>query len=73
MWHSAFVAAPIDPRAEADSGSPTRRANVSAELERELRNAVDEIERGDCILLSAEDVDRWAETGVPPWPDVSPG
>lgn len=34
-----------------------------------MQRAVDEIERGECGVPSIADVDRWAETGVPPWLD----
>jgi DNA invertase Pin-like site-specific DNA recombinase len=45
------------------------RPTKLTELEQELQRAVEEIERGECSVLSVEDVDRWAETGVPPWSD----
>jgi hypothetical protein len=43
------------------------------ELEEELQRAVDQIERGECSVLSVAEVDRWAETGVPPWSGDFPG
>ena len=42
---------------------------AATELEQELQRAAEEIERGECSVLSIDDVARWAETGVPPWPD----
>jgi hypothetical protein len=62
------VATPTDPRSESTTAG-ARLTTPPTELERELQRAVEEIERGECSVLSVEDVDRWAETGVPPWPD----
>jgi hypothetical protein len=64
------MAAPIDPRPEM---AKPRTSSVGAELEQELRRAVEEIERGDCIVLSPEALDLWADAGVVPWPEESPG
>jgi hypothetical protein len=38
-----------------------------------LQAAVDEIARGEFVVLSVDAVDRWTETGVAPWPDDFPG
>lgn len=35
--------------------------------------AVHEIERGEYVELSMEELDRWADEGVVPWSDESPG
>ena len=52
---------------------PLARARLFPELERELRRAVEEIERGEYIELSPQDLDRWADDGVSPWSDESRG
>jgi hypothetical protein len=61
------VPTPTDPRAESIPASAAVQTKPLPELEQELQRAVEEIERGECVVLSAEEVDRWAETGVPPW------
>lgn len=63
------MAAPPDTRPEM---AKPRTSSVGAELEQELRQAVEEIERGDCIVLSPEALDLWADAGVAPWPEESP-
>jgi hypothetical protein len=67
-WHLRLMATPSDPRSESTTAG-ARPTKPFTELERELQRAAEEIERGECSVLSVEDVDRWAETGVPPWPD----
>jgi hypothetical protein len=66
------VATPTDPGFEP-SADEVREAKPHGELEQELQRAVDEIAMGECSVMSIEDIDRWAETGVPPWSDDSPG
>ncbi|HVZ35671.1 MAG TPA: hypothetical protein VG963_24765 [Polyangiaceae bacterium] len=66
------MATPTDPRFQP-SATGVRAAEPFGALEEELQRAVDQIERGECSVLSVEDVDRWAETGVPPWSDDFPG
>ena len=67
-WHPVVVATPTDPRPNATAaGAPPTTPRT--ELQQELQRAVEEIERGECSVLSVDDVDRWVETGVPPWPD----
>jgi hypothetical protein len=44
------------------SASP-RVFELSPELEAELRQAVADIERGDCLELTPEQLKGWAETG----------
>jgi hypothetical protein len=65
------VPTPADPHAESTATPAVSRPHPLADLERELQRAADEIERGECSVLSVEDVDRWAETGVPRWPQES--
>jgi hypothetical protein len=47
------------------------RPDSTAELELELREAVADISRGDCVVLTPEQLATWAETGELPWPDES--
>lgn len=69
-WQLSHVAKPNDPM-DATHGTLPTTADHHA-LEQELERAVKEIERGECIVLTAEQVDRWVETGVPPWPEDFP-
>jgi hypothetical protein len=48
--------------------SPSR-VTVPPDLEQELRQAWSEFERGECIELTPEQLDRWADDGVVPWPE----
>jgi hypothetical protein len=43
------------------------------QLEAELRQAIDDIERGDYIELTDEQLARCIATGESPWPDASRG
>ena len=43
------------------------------ELQAEIRQAIAEIESGDFITPTQEQLDRWATTGESPWPDESSG
>ena len=45
----------------------------SLDLDAELELAVEEIDRGDCIELSTEQLERCALGGEWPWPDESLG
>ena len=54
--------------------SPTVKRVTSTEaidLESELRQAVADIERGDCLELTADQLENWADTGELPWPEES--
>ncbi len=62
-----------DTRAESSAPGAGVARPVLNELEQELQLAVEEIARGDYITVSNEEVEQWAETGVPPWPDDFPG
>jgi hypothetical protein len=42
-------------------------------LARELLEAIAEIDRGECIELSSEQLERCIVDGEWPWPDESPG
>ena len=56
------------------SATPSARAlELSPELEKELREAVAEIERGDGLEVSLTELESWGETGEFPWPDESLG
>jgi hypothetical protein len=69
------VATPSDPGTDAavrDAAPPTRRITPD-ELEAELRQAIEDIERGDYIELTDEQLARCIATGESPWPDASPG
>ena len=41
------------------------------ELQAEIRQAIAELDSGDCIIVTAEQLERWSETGESPWPDES--
>lgn len=51
--------------------SPTARRPPAPEVEAEFRQAVADIERGDFLELTPEQVTAWADTGELPWPDES--
>ena len=54
--------------------SPTVKRVASTEaidLESEVRQAVADIERGDYLELTADQLENWADTGELPWPDES--
>lgn len=67
------MAGPEEPSATTASGAQRRTPQLSADLEHELREAIAEIERGDCIELTPEQLDRCIEHGEWPWPDAFPG
>ena len=50
---------------------PRRVTWVDPNLERELRQAMDEFERGDYIELTVEQLEHCAATGESPWPGES--
>jgi hypothetical protein len=41
------------------------------ELQAEIRQAIAELDSGDCITVTVEELERWAATGEPPWPHES--
>jgi hypothetical protein len=41
------------------------------ELQAEIRQGIAEIDSGDCLIATAEQLERWATTGESPWPDES--
>ena len=41
------------------------------ELQAEIRQAIAELDSGDCIILSPEQLERAAVYGESPWPDES--
>jgi hypothetical protein len=54
--------------------SPTAKRVASTgaiDLQSELRQAVADIERGDYLELTADQLENWADTGELPWPDES--
>jgi hypothetical protein len=46
---------------------------ASPELKRELLGAIAEIDRGECVELSPEQLERCIVDGEWPWADESPG
>lgn len=47
-------------------------ANVeNTELQAEIRQAIAELDSGDCMTMTIEELERWAATGEPPWPHES--
>ena len=54
---------------------PTKSLGVAVvedtDLQAEIREAIAAIESGDFITPTREQLDRWATTGEPPWPDES--
>jgi hypothetical protein len=62
-------------RANGSSGAtPTPHTfELSPELEKELRDAVAEIERGEGLEVTLAQLEAWGETGEFPWPDESRG
>ncbi len=54
---------------------PTTNLGVAVvedtELQAEIRQAIAELDSGDCIIVTAEQLERWSETGESPWPDES--
>lgn len=67
------MAAPEEPSTQIPETPPRRLVQFTPDLEQELREAVAEIERGDCIELTPEQLDRCIEHGEWPWPDAFPG
>jgi hypothetical protein len=57
------------PYADAPTGKAAFK--LSAELKKELREALTEVERGECIVLTLAELEAWGETGEFPWPDES--
>jgi hypothetical protein len=51
----------------------TTGLEVLPELGRELLEAIAEIDRGECIELSREQLERCIVDGEWPWPNESPG
>jgi hypothetical protein len=61
---------PSDPHTDSVEVPPAA-LQLSPELEDELRLAVEDIERGDYVDLTDEELDRWADAGVVPSLDAS--
>jgi hypothetical protein len=62
-----------EPNTESATALPSARAKLPVDLEEELMRAVHEIERGEYVDLSSEELDRWADEGVTPWSAGSQG
>ena len=70
-WHALLM----------DTSSPAKTSSVlpqsaiaaSSELKRELLEAIAEIERGECIELNAQQLERCIMDGEWPWPKESRG
>jgi hypothetical protein len=66
------MTAPSHPPAKAAAPADAARHSYDpADLEDELRSAVDDFERGDYIELTDEQLARCIATGESPWPDES--
>ena len=62
------------PTKASTSAAPSSQAlKLSPELEKELREAVAEIERGEGLEVTLAELEAWGETGEFPWPDESLG
>ena len=60
------------PTKASTSAAPSSQAlELSPELEKELREAVAEIERGEGLEVTLAELEAWGETGEFPWPDGS--
>ena len=68
---SAIRGTPSGPAAGANPSvaEAGREVRVSPELEAELVQAMSEIDRGEFVELTFEQLDRAAATGEWPWPD----
>ena len=64
-----FLATPSPGAHPRSMSSPTAKASPSHDLEAELRQAIVDLESGNYIELTPEQIDAWAETGEVPWPD----
>jgi hypothetical protein len=60
---------PAGSSAAPDTALPARGVRVSSELEAELIEAMAQMDRGEYIELTIEQLDEAAATGVWPWPD----
>lgn len=56
----------------AKPSRPIRKVVLSPEAEAEARAAIAEIERGEFIELTPEQLERCITAGEWPWPDESP-
>jgi hypothetical protein len=54
---------------DTDAATGQREAQVSPELEAAIGVAMAQIDRGEYIELTFEELDHWAETGEFPWSD----
>jgi hypothetical protein len=61
------MSAPLTSSARPEAASEPREVRVSPELEAELLEAMAQIDRGEYIELTFEELDRWAERGEFPW------
>jgi hypothetical protein len=52
--------------------APRQVTWADPDLERELRQAEEDFQRGDYIELTVEQLEHCAATGESPWPDESP-
>ena len=46
--------------------------SLTPELEQMLKRAIAEIARGEYVDLAQDELDRWVDGGVSPWPDAFP-
>lgn len=69
--HGWGVSPPLSTRASDDAPQAGLTFTLSPQLVEELRQAIAEIERGEHIEITHEQLEAWAETGELPWPDAS--
>ncbi len=71
------MASPSEQAESSAAGTPVsvvrRVARADPALERELVQAMADLERGDYIELTVEQLEHCAATGESPWPDESLG
>jgi hypothetical protein len=68
---SPIESPPAPAAASVPEVNPRRVFQADPQLEREILQAMEEFERGDCIALTVEQLEYCAATGESPWPDES--
>jgi hypothetical protein len=61
-----FTNQPMTEPAELDVPA---HMQVPSDLEEELQRGLDEIERGEYVVLTSEQLNQWADLGVAQWPE----
>jgi hypothetical protein len=70
-WHALLMGA--SSHTKTSSVLPQSAIAASPELKRELLEAIAEIERGECIELNSQQLERCIVDGEWPWPKESRG